>query len=89
MAVDWRAGALLGGIATESGDIAVAVNPRTGAYRRIGRRWYAMALSHDGKHVLLFRGGAEPPYAIGWVAFRGGREHVLAQGDVGHESWNR
>jgi hypothetical protein len=87
--LDWRGGALLGGVATEWGDIAIAVDPRTGAYRQIGRGWYATQLSHDGHDVLLYGGGAEAPLTLGWIPFRGGRERVLARGDVGHVSWNR
>jgi hypothetical protein len=89
MPIDWRGSSLLGGIATEWGDIALAVDPRTGAYHQIGHGWYATGLSHDGKAVLLYGGGAEAPWTIGWIPFRGGREHVIAHGDVGHESWNR
>ncbi len=89
VALDWRGGALLGGIATEWGDIALAVDPRTGARRRVAGDWYGDSLSHDGKKVLLFGGGAEAPYTIAWVPFRGGRARVIGHGDVGHESWNR
>jgi hypothetical protein len=86
--IDWRGTSLLAGIATEWGDIAVAVDSKTGGLRHVHGSWYASGLSRDGKRVLLFGGGGDGPYTIAWAPFSGGRVHVVAHGDVGYESWN-
>lgn len=76
---------------------AVAVNPRTGAERTLGRfvnhgeqGFVGTALSSDGKQVLGFTGGFEPGpgHAVATVPYTGGRERVLAR-NAFEPSWSR
>jgi len=73
---------------------AVAVNPKTGAERPLGRvgeqGFVGTALSSDGKSVLGFVGGFEPGpgHAVVTIPYAGGRQKVLAK-NAFEPDWSR
>jgi Tol biopolymer transport system component len=76
---------------------AVAVNPKTGAEKTLGKLvnqgeqgFVGTALSSDGKLVLGFTGGFEPGpgHAVATVPYAGGREKVLAK-NAFEPDWSR
>jgi WD40-like Beta Propeller Repeat len=88
--VAWAPGGhtLLGGIASEDCLEAARFEPDAERFQRL--RGCAVALSHDGRFVLVKEGGSEQPQMILAVPFDGSRHAaVLARGDVCCPSWNR
>jgi Tol biopolymer transport system component len=73
---------------------AVAVNPKTGAQRPVGKAgeqgFVGTALSSDGKSVLGFTGGFEPGpnHAVATVPYSGGKTKVLVKGAF-EPDWSR
>jgi hypothetical protein len=88
--VAWGPGghSLLGGIASEGCLEATRFEPDAERFQRL--RGCALALSHDGRFVLVEGGGSEQPQSILAVPFVGsGRARPLARGDVCCPGWNR
>jgi Tol biopolymer transport system component len=84
--------ALLAALANEFGGIPYAVDPQTGAVRRIGNYGYHAwpdGLSRDGQLVLVSETGEGVPdrSRIEVVPYAGGAGHVVAR--ASEASWNR
>ena len=92
--VAWSADgrALLAALASESGGVPFAVDPRSGSVRRVGdldhSAWPA-GLSRDGRSVLVSYGGVDVTdrTRIEVLPYAGGRGRVLAR-RAGSPSWN-
>jgi dipeptidyl aminopeptidase/acylaminoacyl peptidase len=97
--IDWSedGSALLAGLVGNSGSEPIAVDPETGAARklgRFGRPWGSdtIALSRDGRSVLIQDGSFAdvPPekMTVLIVPYRGGKPTLVARG-ARTPSWNR
>lgn len=93
---DWSADGqrLLAEFEGQDTSYAVAVNPRTGAQRPVGKAgeqgFVGTALSSDGKSVLGFTGGFEPgpDHNVATVPYSGGKPKALAK-NAFEPAWSR